>query len=211
MINTLAGRIFRGTLATGITVSLLVLMNHLITVEAQALGSREDSTTIRFGPVELDKDLDIKDRVKKPKPPKKPQPPPKSPTIPTDDNPPIKPTLPRINMPRLPGAGDLGIGPGPSGGSGLSDGAARVKAAFPPQYPPGPLRSRIEGSVTVAFTITETGQVIDAEVLDSAPPRAFDRAALAAILKWRFWPKIENGQAVAMRATQTIDFSLEDH
>ncbi len=209
MIETLAARIFRGTIAIGITVSLFVLMNHLITAEAQALGSAEDSTAVRFGPVDLEQVTATIDR-KKPVLPKRPVPPPKSPQLTQNDDPTPRQLPMPINLPDLaPGGPDGTIGI-PVKGRGMSDSDARIKLAMQPKYPDRARMRKLEGTVTVAFTITETGQTIDATVVASSPPRIFDQEALNAISRWQFWPKIKDGKPVAMRATQTIDFSLEN-
>jgi protein TonB len=47
-------------------------------------------------------------------------------------------------------------------------------------------------------------------VIDSQPPRVFDREAIRAILRWKFKPRVVDGQAVERQATQTIDFTLDD-
>ena len=78
-----------------------------------------------------------------------------------------------------------------------------------PQYPRDAAMNQIEGYVTVQFTITETGAVTNPRVIDAEPPRVFDRAALRAILRWKFKPRIIDGVAVARPATQTIDFNLD--
>ena len=66
-----------------------------------------------------------------------------------------------------------------------------------PEYPPRAKQRGIEGWVEVEFTITKVGTVRDERVLNSNPPRVFDRAALQAIRRWRYNPQIEIGIAVA--------------
>ncbi len=78
----------------------------------------------------------------------------------------------------------------------------------PPRYPGRASRLQIEGSVTVEFTITADGSVADPAVIESDPPRVFDKAALQAIVQWKFKPRVENGQAVESRASQRIEFAL---
>jgi protein TonB len=78
-----------------------------------------------------------------------------------------------------------------------------------PMYPRDAALRGIEGWVKVEFTITEVGTVKDPSVLDADPPRIFNREALRAILKWKFKPRIVDGVAVERRATQIIDFSLD--
>ena len=78
----------------------------------------------------------------------------------------------------------------------------------PPRYPGRAARLQIEGSVTVEFTITADGSVADPAVIESDPPRVFDKAALQAIVQWKFKPRVEDGQAVESRASQRIEFAL---
>lgn len=78
----------------------------------------------------------------------------------------------------------------------------------PPRYPGRAARLQIEGSVTVEFTITADGSVADPAIIESDPPRVFDKAALQAIVQWKFKPRVEDGQAVESRASQRIEFAL---
>jgi protein TonB len=78
-----------------------------------------------------------------------------------------------------------------------------------PMYPREAAMSGIEGWVKVEFTITETGTVENPEVIDSDPPRVFNREAIRAILKWKFKPRVVDGVAVERRANQVIDFTLD--
>lgn len=80
-----------------------------------------------------------------------------------------------------------------------------------PDYPPRALSRGIEGWVQVQFTITETGSVTDAIVVDASPKGTFDDAAIKAILRWKYNPKVEGAVAVARKGVQTIlRFQLED-
>lgn len=80
----------------------------------------------------------------------------------------------------------------------------------PPDYPPRALSRGIEGWVVVQFTITGTGTVKDAIVVDAKPKGIFDDAAIKAILRYRYNPKIEGGVAVErVGVRQKISFALE--
>ena len=80
-----------------------------------------------------------------------------------------------------------------------------------PDYPPRELTRGTEGWVLVQFTITAIGTVKDAIVIDAEPKTSFDDAALKAIARWRYNPKVENGVAVERVGVQTkIVFQLED-
>lgn len=77
-----------------------------------------------------------------------------------------------------------------------------------PLYPRDEAIAGVEGSVTVEFTVTKTGDVVDPEVIKSNLPSAFAREAIRAIQKWKFKPQISAGQPVSRRAKQTLDFRL---
>ncbi len=98
--------------------------------------------------------------------------------------------------------GKLGI-------SGGSDTDPLPLVRIPPDYPPRALERGIEGWVIVRFTITQTGSVKDPQVVDAQPKHVFDEAALRSIVRWRYNPKVENGQAVERVGMQTkIVFQL---
>ena len=78
-----------------------------------------------------------------------------------------------------------------------------------PQYPRDALMAGTEGFVEIEFTIMENGTVANAEVIRSEPRRIFNRAALRAIYRWKFKPRIIDGVPVQRRARQTIEFNME--
>ena len=78
-----------------------------------------------------------------------------------------------------------------------------------PSYPNRAKQARIQGYVTMEVTIRPDGTVADAKVMESDPPRLFDDAALTAMRRWKFRPKIVDGTPVSQRAKQTIEFTLE--
>jgi protein TonB len=80
-----------------------------------------------------------------------------------------------------------------------------------PMYPREAAISGTEGWVKVEFTITEAGTVKDPRVIEANPPRIFNREAIRAILKWKFKPRVIDGVAVERRATQVIDFTLDEN
>jgi protein TonB len=79
-----------------------------------------------------------------------------------------------------------------------------------PDYPPRALSRGLEGWVQVQFTITPTGTVKDPIVVNAEPKQIFDDAALKAISRWRYNPRVEGGVAVERVGVQTIiRFQLE--
>jgi protein TonB len=80
-----------------------------------------------------------------------------------------------------------------------------------PMYPREAAIAGVEGWVQVEFTITEVGTVKDPRVINAEPARIFNREAIRAILKWKFKPRVVEGVAVERRATQIIDFNLNEN
>lgn len=79
-----------------------------------------------------------------------------------------------------------------------------------PDYPPRALSRGIEGYVIVQFTISATGSVKDLIVVEAKPEGIFDDAAMRAVARWRYNPKVEEGVAVERVGVQTmITFKLE--
>ena len=65
-----------------------------------------------------------------------------------------------------------------------------------PQYPPKARQRRIEGWVDIEFTIGAAGTVANPKVIGAQPPGVFEQSALRAIRRWRYNPKIVDGEAV---------------
>ena len=73
-----------------------------------------------------------------------------------------------------------------------------------PDYPPRAEQGGIEGWVQVRCTVTAAGTVRDAIVVASEPGETFDRAALDAIARWRYNPRVESGAPVERVGLQTL-------
>jgi len=79
----------------------------------------------------------------------------------------------------------------------------------PPKYPRRAAQRGVEGWVKVQFVITVAGRVKGAKVVGSKPSGVFDRAALKAISKWKFKPKVIEGQPMEQLAMQVLQFKLK--
>ncbi len=90
----------------------------------------------------------------------------------------------------------------------LPDGDAQPLLRIAPQYPRRAAVKGVEGWVKIAFTIQGDGSVLDAKVIDAKPSRIFNRAALNAIKKWKFKPRLVEGKPVPRKAEQIIEFTL---
>jgi TonB family protein len=69
---------------------------------------------------------------------------------------------------------------------------------------------KAEGYVVVSIEITEAGRVAEVNVEESTPPGVFDQAALAAVRKWQYEPRKENGVAVASQSRARLVFKPAD-
>ncbi len=91
------------------------------------------------------------------------------------------------------------------------DGDVIPQVRVNPDYPPTAITRNIEGWVQVRFTVTAIGTVRDAVIVASEPGTIFDDAALKAIARWRYNPRVESGEAVERVGLQTIiRFELEN-
>jgi protein TonB len=197
-------------LAAVVTVAAFYLMHRLISGAGGDPEALDPPPGIRFGPVDIETEIREKER-RKPEPPPPPDTPPPPPDIQVSEVQRTRVEMPEMEMPEL----NLGVGAGPPvlGNVGMdrtAEGDVVPLVRINPQYPRDAAMRQIEGYVTIEFTITETGAVRNPRVVDSSPPRVFDREAIRAILRWKFKPRVVDGQAVARRATQTITFNLDD-
>ncbi len=87
-------------------------------------------------------------------------------------------------------------------GAGGSDQDVVPLVRVDPEYPPRAKQRGIEGWVDVEFTISPVGTVQNAVVIGSEPSVIFNRAALRAIRKWKYNPKIEGGVPVVRPGIQ---------
>lgn len=173
--------------AVALTVALFLLMAHLITPQGGVPQSAEEDVKIDISRKDREEPSGEKKRTRPNEPVREETPPP--PAIPEN--------RPRalandgallVDLPRFDGDG--------SEFTFNADRRATPIVRIPPEYPRGPLARNIEGWVLVEFTITRTGTVTDARVVDSEPPGVFDRATLRAIARWKYQPKVVNGEAV---------------
>ena len=84
-----------------------------------------------------------------------------------------------------------------------------VKVA--PIYPRRALTRNIEGYVLLEFVVTATGAVRDPVVIEAKPPGFFERAAIQAALKFKYKPKVIDGEPVEVSGVQNrIIFEMSD-
>lgn len=85
----------------------------------------------------------------------------------------------------------------------------RLNIPINPVYPADMAKTGTAGKVDVEFLIDATGKVSDARVIKSSRPE-FEASAVAAVNQWRFDPGRKGGQTVNTKATQVIEYRLDD-
>ncbi|MFQ5982826.1 MAG: energy transducer TonB [Woeseiaceae bacterium] len=201
MLGRYVFSIVTGTL---VTLSLLFVMHLLIEFGESALSKPRDRHLLEFVRVKRNENLNIED-VKAEKPPKPPEVPPE---IPPQDMDNIDPNAPTINVPPPTVAANVEVG-GP-GAMNIAEGDYLPIVRVAPVYPARALSRGIEGYVDLSFTVTSTGTVIDPIVLFSTSS-LFDRAALRAVLKFKYKPRVVDGQPVEVPGVKTrITFKIEE-
>lgn len=132
------------------------------------------------------------------------QPPPPPPTV---SDPDFRPST-DVQMGELPDLSnvDLNIGTGFN-----PDRDAQPLVRIPPQYPQRCMsRARGVETVVLQFDVTPEGSVVNPEVLETTNA-CFNRAAIRAVQRWRYNPKVQDDVAQPRFGVRTaIDFQLEE-
>ncbi len=203
------------------SVGLFALMQFMIMNDQQGFKETKSLRMVEFVRLKRESKIETKSR-KPPQPPPQPKqkpPPPKMPVQQakvTQQAPDM--AIPNLDIPvqtRFGGAllDGVQVDAGNMSGAAMPGlGAVSTNLIpllrIPPRYPRRAASRHIEGWVRVEFTITREGTVKDARVVDAQPKSIFNRAALRAIAKWKFKPKMVNGKAVEQRAAQILQFKL---
>ena len=194
-----------GLIAFAVTSGLFYLMQALIT---KAAGELQEATgsIVEFVRLKKDSEPELKKRQlpKKQKPEEPPPPPDLSLTRTTSLDDGLQDLALGIGL-------DLDILGGPNLGAAVSDSDPVPVVRVNPQYPPRAAERGTEGWVELRFTISASGTVQDAEVMKSHPGHVFDRAALRAVRRWKYNPKIKDGNPVVRHGiTVRLEFSLQN-
>ena len=94
-----------------------------------------------------------------------------------------------------------------------TDGDYLPLVAIAPQYPTRAAQRGIEGWCLVSFTVNGLGSVVEESitVVDSEPPNIFDRSSIRAALRFKFQPRVVDGQGVEVSGVQYVfRYELED-
>jgi len=184
-------------LAGLVTFGLFWVMQALIGVAGE-LREGKPPTKVEFVRLRRDTTPETKEREKPQREVPEQQPPPPEMNLAQTLNPGegVQEILPMVDTgAQLAEATNLG------GGAGADQDIVPL-VRVDPDYPPRARQQGIEGYVDVEFTISPAGTVQNPFVIASQPPQVFDRAALAAVARWRYNPRVENGVPVARPGVQ---------
>lgn len=112
----------------------------------------------------------------------------------------------QIGAPRVTANLDLSIGTGLS----VSDGEYLPIVKVAPRYPDAAVNRGLEGYVVLEYTVTKQGTVRDPVVIESTS-KLFDRAAIQSALRYKYKPRVVDGEPIEVPGVRTrITFELAD-
>lgn len=78
-----------------------------------------------------------------------------------------------------------------------------------PVYPDRLLNRGIEGFVDLLFDVNEIGATKNVQVIGAEPPNLFNRSAIKAVSRWKYEPRVVDGQSVYQSSLTTrIRFTI---
>jgi protein TonB len=180
-----------------ITAGLFWMMQYLIATADRSLNESSAGALLDF--VRLKRDESIQRRQLKPKKPPPPDAPPPQPPTPKLEE--LNPSAEKIAIAAVPVETDIEMSGGFSLGVGEGDYLPIVKVA--PIYPQRALSRGIEGFCVVQYTVTSLGTIRDPVIVESmCTSSLFHRASLQAALKFKYKPRVIDGQAVEVPGVQ---------
>jgi periplasmic protein TonB len=192
-----------------VSLALFWLMYSVISGTGHGVEKKENLPTIDFVRLKRDTEVETTQRRKPPPPPEQPPPPQKLQIAASS----VSADAVAMDVPTLGLTANVGGGPfvGQAGGGGMSglfDGDIIPIQRVPPAYPRDAARAGVTGFVQLEVLVNADGTVRSAKVIESKPKGLFEAAAVAAVMRWKFKPKVVNGQPVTQRGSQKIEFNL---
>lgn len=189
-----------------VTLLLLVLMVSLIEFSDKSLDKVK---RIKLPDIYMpDVEIEVQRLIEKPEKPE------------VDETPP--PDIPEQDFDKIDGNAAVGQVAAPGNmrpkldlniGAGLqaTDGEYLPIVKVAPQYPRRALSRGIEGYVIVEYTVTKLGTVKDPRVVEGKPQGTFDRAAIKSALRYKYKPRVVDGEPIEVKGVRTrITFELEE-
>ena len=192
--------------ASGVTFGLFYLMQALISMGVAEAERAFAGQVIEFVRLKRDSQLELKKRRLPEKTPPEEEPPPPE----LDLSRPMRPDQ-NLDAMSIAMAHQVDMGGSPDFSVMGSDQDIVPIVRVNPQYPIRAADRGIQGWVEVQFTISAAGTVKNPVVVAAEPATIFNRAALRAIRKWKYSPKVEEGVAVDRPNVRVkLHFSLEN-
>lgn len=187
-----------------VTFMLFLGMQALISSGEGVMSEPAKGSVLDFVRLKKEETVQKKERKpQKPPTPKEPPPPMESPQMQSND---ANATANNFDF-----GANIDADVNLSGGLALetSDGEYLPIVKVAPVYPRRALSRGIEGYVIVEFIVTKQGTVRDPKVIKAEPESLFDRAAMDAALKFKYKPRVVNGEAVEVAGVQNkISFQI---
>lgn len=184
-------------LGFAITLFLFWLMQYMIETADRTLDEGSRGSLLDF--VRVQRDETIQRRQLKPKKPPPPEAAPPQPPTPQMDN--LDPNADKIAISAVPVQTEIEMSGGFSLGVGEGDYLPIVKVA--PIYPQRALSRGIEGYCVVQYTVTRQGTIREPVIVeDQCTSSLFHRASLQAALKFKYKPRVVDGQAIEVPGVQ---------
>ncbi|RMF97219.1 MAG: energy transducer TonB [Gammaproteobacteria bacterium] len=201
MFARLSISLVAGTVAT---FALLWIMQILIATGQKAIQDTKDFKFVDFVRVERQETLE----TKKPKPKKPPEPDKPPPDMPPPDLDNIDPNAGSINI--APVNVNANVSIGGIGGFDNVDGEYLPIVKVAPIYPRRAQARGLSGYCILTFTVTKLGTVTDVKV-DECSSSLFERASVNAALKFKYKPRVVNGEPIDVPGVKhRISFEIED-
>lgn len=197
MLNAAPRFGFAMAVAAGVTFCVALMMQGLISSGGSVIEDTDFGKLVEFVHVQQDDEIHTKSRQ-----PKKPPAPPQEPEKPEMSKPEFDRSVSDMDIGGLDLGADLSVDAGLAGSGGDGEYLPIVKVA--PQYPRRAAQKGIEGYVVLEFTVSKLGTVVDPKVIEADPPNIFNRAAISAAKKFKYKPKIENGEAMEVTGIRNI-------
>jgi protein TonB len=192
------------SVASGIVVTfaLLWLMQFLIATGREALSEKVDFRIMDFIRVKQEELVEQKDR----KPPKPPDVEDKPPDVPPPQMDSMDPNAPRVNLGRV----SVNLSMEMGGTDFAVDGEYLPIVRVEPMYPRRAQTRGIEGYCDMEFTVMKTGEVTNA-VATECSSSVFTNASIKAVLKWKYKPRVVNGEPIDSPGVRTrLTYQFEE-
>ncbi len=189
-------------LAAAVTVALFILMYTLIAMNKVNI---DEDGGIKIADIQLG-DTKIVEQLKEVKPdkPEDPEEPPPEMETPQSSTFDVDTSISVSFAPKA----DVKIG---MSGLSVSDGEYLPIVKVAPIYPRRAQTRGIQGYCIVEYTVTKNGSIRDPQAIDCQPKGMFDSASVKASLKFKYKPRVVDGEPIEVRGVRNkFTYTLEE-